>query len=304
MKISICVSTYRRPEGIRRLLAGLDSLQLPEPQAHIEVVVVDNDPEVGVREVCNRAGSAIRWPVHYAVETRRGISHARNRALEMASDASDWIAIIDDDEVPHADWLVELLRVQRETDADVVTGPVIPHFEAAADGWIEAGGFFEPQRHPNGTSIPYAFTNNVIFRSSLLRDPSLEPAFAERYALTGGEDQHFFARVRRAGYRVHWADDALVTEWVPPSRTTAKWLVRRQFRIGNALACIRTELEPGFARQVGRWARALKEVALAVASFPQARMRGTVDWVRARQRAAFNLGMIWGLLGRSYEEYR
>lgn len=304
MDISICVSTYRRPEGIRRLLTGLDSLRLPEPRAHIEIVVVDNDTEPGVREVCAEVGSAIRWPVRYAVERRRGISHARNRALELVSDASEWIAIIDDDEVPDPDWLAELLRVQRETGADVVTGPVIPHFEAAVAGWIEAGGFFEPQRHPDGASISHAFTGNVIFRASLIRDLRLTPAFDERYALTGGEDHHFFRRVRRAGYRLHWADAALVTEWVPQGRTTAKWLVRRQFRIGNASAFIQAELEPGLGRRIRRWARAGKDVAFAVASMPLARMRGKIAWVRARQRAAFSLGMIWGLLGRSYEEYR
>jgi len=302
MKISICISTYRRPEGIRRLLTALDSVE--DAGAEIEVVVVDNDREPGVRELCAEVGSSLRWPLRYAVENRRGISHARNRALEVASDDSDWIAIIDDDEVPHPRWLAELLRVQAATGADVVTGPVVPHFEDAAPAWVEDGGFFDRQHHPDGASIAHAFTHNVILRASLLRDSRLIPAFAERYSLTGGGDDHFFQRVRKAGYSMHWADEALVTEWIPSERTTEDWLVRRQFRIGNASAFIRAELEPGAGHRMRCWVRAGKEVVLAFFSLPLAKLRGMPAWVRARQRAAFSLGMIWGLLGRSYEEYR
>jgi len=304
MKISICVSPYRRPEGIRRLLLALDGLVLPERDARIEVIVVDNEPAPGVRAVCEETSKRIRWPVTYAAEPRRGLSFARNTALALAGDDATCIAILDDDEVPRRDWLAELLRVQKATAADVVTGPAVPHFERGPTEWIETGGFFAPQRHPDGSPMPYAYTNNVIFRASLLRDPRLVPAFAEEYGLTGGEDQHFFARVKRAGYRLHWADAAEVTEWVPPDRANAGWLGRRQFRIGNALARIQAELEPGVARAFRRASRAGKEVLAAAVSLPAARSRGRVAWVRTCQRAAFSLGVIWGLVGGSYEGYR
>jgi len=302
MKVSICISTYRRPEGIRRLLTALESLELPG--AEIEVVVVDNADEPGVSDICTAARSTLKWPLHFGVESRRGISHARNRALDLASDTSDWIAIIDDDEVPGPRWLAELLRVQEETGADVVTGPVSPHFEEGPADWVEAGGFFDRRHHLDGAPILKAYTHNVIFRASLLRDARLMPAFAERYSLTGGGDDHFFRRVRMAGYSIHWADSAVVTEWIPANRTTASWLVRRQFRIGNASAAIEAELEPGVGRRLRSGARACKEIVFALASMPLAGIRGTAAWVLARQRAAFSLGMIWGLLGRSYEEYR
>jgi hypothetical protein len=95
-----------------------------------------------------------------------------------------------------------------------------------------------------------------------------------------------------------------VTEWVPASRATERWLVQRQFRIGNALAMIRAELEPGIRAQFLRFVHAVKEVVVAVVLLPMAVARGKAALVRTRQRVAFGLGTLWGMSGRSYEEYR
>lgn len=71
--------------------------------------VVDNDAE-------GRAGVAVGealaagypWPLHHVVAPERGISHARNRALEAALPGCDYLAFIDDDETAPRDWLREL----------------------------------------------------------------------------------------------------------------------------------------------------------------------------------------------------
>jgi glycosyltransferase involved in cell wall biosynthesis len=304
MKISICVVTYRRPEGLRRLLDGLNALELPEPAPEIEVIVVDNDSARGAEAVCSSARDGFRWELNYDVEARRGIAPARNKASALVSSDADWIASIDDDEVPEPSWLMELLRVQRETDADVVAGPSLPFFAEPVSPWIEAGGFFEPQRHPDGSAIAYAFTGNVLFRASILADARFSPPFAERFALSGGEDRHFFQRVGRAGYRLRWSDGALVHEWVHASRANAKWLVHRMFRVGNALAFIESELEPGWRRRSRLLARACAEVLTGLVTLPRARFQGTAASVRARQRIASSLGMLWGLLGGTSEGYR
>lgn len=302
MKTTICIVTFRRPEGLLRLLNGLNSLHFDSSDPDLDVIVVDNDPERGAEEPCSRAGPGFRWPLRYSTEPRRGIAHARNRALALVDPRSEWVAFIDDDEVPDPRWLSELLRVQRETDADVVAGPVVPFFTEPVAAWVEAGDFFQPSRFADGSPIPHAFTGNVLLRASLLRDPRLRPAFAEHFALSGGEDRHFFQRVRLAGYRLCWADRAVATEWVPAVRANARWLIRRQLRVGNALAFIESELEP--ERRLRRWARTCRDIVRTTLSLPGARLRGQVSWVRARQRLAQGLGMLWGLFGGRIEEYR
>ena len=304
MKISICALTYRRPEGLLRLLEGLNALDLTAPEPAIEVIVVDNDPGGSAGEVCSRMRAGFRWNLRHEVETRRGIVHARNKAVDLVSTESDWIAFIDDDEVPENVWIAELVKVQRDTCADVVAGRVDPYFPEPVDEWIVQGGFFQKRRFPNGGAIPHAFTNNVLFRATILADERFQPPFAERYALTGGEDRHFFQRVRMAGYRLRWADEAVVTEWIPASRANARWLVRRQFRVGNSLAFIESEFDPGLRQWLRRCVRACYTVASGIATLPRAWIRGRVSYVRACQRIASGLGRLWGMLGRTYEEYR
>jgi len=304
MKISICALTLRRPEGLDRLLAALNHLELAEPEPTVEIIVVDNDPDRSAEAICERARRGLRWDLRYDVEARRGIVHGRNRALALVSEESDWVAFIDDDEAPEPGWLAELLKIQRQTGADVVAGPVLPHFAAPVAPWIEAGGFFQPRRYPDASPIPYAFTNNVLFRASIAADRRLQPAFAERYALSGGEDRHFFERVRRAGYSLHWADSAVVKEWVPARRATARWLVRRQFRVGNALASIEGELDRGWLRSLRRFARACYRLIHGFAVLPRASLRGKVEYVRACQDIASDLGRLWGMFGGRYQEYR
>jgi len=304
MKIAICAVTYRRPEGLGRLLEGLNALALPDPAPEIEVVVVDNDADRGAEPVCASVRGRFRWKLRYDVEPRRGIAPARNKALAILSGDTDWVAFIDDDEVPEPCWLGELLRVQRETGADVVAGPSLPVFAQPVAPWIEAGGFFAPWRHPDKSEIPYAFTNNVLFRASILADARFRPPFAERFALSGGEDRHFFERVGRAGYRLCWADGARVNEWVHASRANPRWLVHRMFRVGNALAFIEAELDPGWRRRARLLLRACAEVLLGIVILPWAWLRGTAASVRARQRIASSLGMLWGLVGGTSEGYR
>jgi hypothetical protein len=195
-------------------------------------------------------------------------------------------------------WLAELIVVQRDTGADVVAGPVMPRFVAEPEPWIMRGRFFDRPRYATGTELPYAGTGNVLMTRSML-DAQLE-WFRHEFALTGGEDTEFFGRVKAAGARIVWADEALAYEWVPPSRMNARWLMQRAYRKGNTTA--RCEV----GRGAGRMAMVIGGVArllVAFALLPFAATRGRAGVVRMLQRLQRGAGMLAGSLGHVFAEY-
>jgi succinoglycan biosynthesis protein ExoM len=100
------------------LLAASVKLK-PPPGQRLALLIVDNDPEGTANAAVENARLSSPMPVHYCIETQRGILNARNRVLEEAIllDAS-YLAFIDDDEIMTPDWLAELYSVLLESRAD------------------------------------------------------------------------------------------------------------------------------------------------------------------------------------------
>src|SRR3712207_4691208 len=67
--VAVCVITYRRPEGLRRLLGALDDLIFKKSEVpDIKIVVVDNDPAGSALAVCEDMAPALKWPIEYRTE--------------------------------------------------------------------------------------------------------------------------------------------------------------------------------------------------------------------------------------------
>ena len=303
MRIAICIITCRRPVWLAGLLESLGQLVLVEGSAMVAIFVVDNDRCGSARETVAAAQSALRWPVSYEIEPRQGISFARNRAVGLALTwDAEYLACLDDDEIPSPHWLAELAAACQRYRADVVTGPVLPSYETGVAEWAIRGGFFERPRHPSGTSLDGARTGNCLIACSLVRG---SPApFDPTFALSGGEDAHFFKRVYQEGARIVWADEAIVYERVPPSRATARWLLQRAYRGGTTFAhCERLlRTSPGWplARVCTSAGRGLQGLLLLLPSL----FLGRARIVRALQMACVGAGILAGTLGLSYREYK
>jgi glycosyltransferase involved in cell wall biosynthesis len=282
-----------------RLLGGIAALEFEEIEPVLRVVVVDNapGPKSETLEIANRWRGSLSDLV-VEEETQQGISFARNSGLDAAGEV-DFVVFIDDDEVPSRAWLDQLLRVQRELDADVVRGPVIPRFENRPDDWIVAGGFFEGRRYATGEELHVAYTHNTLLRWP----PYRELRFSPRYARSGGEDSHFFGRVHQAGAKMVWADEAEVYEYHPPERQTLSWLLKRQYRIGLTRAIIDAEL--GLNANPRR--RSAWEAANRLWRGGWRALRGAHqkdERVHGLLQVAAGVGRIAGIAGLSIEVYQ
>ena len=108
--ISVCICTYKRPVLLKRLLDRLEQ-QRTDNQFVYSIIVADNDDHLSARSVVAEFAAKSQINVTYCSEPRQNIALARNKALEHSK--GNFIAFIDDDEFPEADWLLMMLRTCR-----------------------------------------------------------------------------------------------------------------------------------------------------------------------------------------------
>jgi len=301
-RVAVCVLSYRRQAGLARLLGALGELRFPRGAPDLRVIVVDNDADGFARGLVADLATRTAFPLSYCVEKRRGIPQARNAALAAAMGWAEYIAFLDDDEVPDPDWLCALLRTQQQFDADAVTGPCLSRFSTEPPPWVADSGLFDRPRWPTGTARDVAFTGNVLIRTTALA--SMGELFDERMALTGGEDSEFFQRFARAGHRIAWCDEALVHDGVPPACATLRWILARAYRAGAIESYILRKHRPGPGSSLRILAHGIycfaKATLLLLISPPRGRAAAAV----ALRLAAYGAGRLGGLVGLQYAEYR
>ncbi|MGP5056277.1 glycosyltransferase family A protein [Brachybacterium paraconglomeratum] len=308
--VVVGLATYRRPA----LLAGLLPRLLEQIEAAAEdlaedarlgIVVVDNDPDGSAKAVVDGVGDQ---RIRYVIEPSPGISSARNRVLDEAADA-DVLVFLDDDETPHAQWLVHLLKTHREHDADAVCGPVHAVFDGGEDPWIAAGGYYLGQRREGmrtGEVLGRAATNNLLLDLAEVRRIGLR--FDARFGASGGEDSLFTGQLTASGGRLVLCAEAVVDDLVPRERNRRGVNLARvraqagtHVRVEQELARTRGER----LRGTGRWAvigsgQVLKGGALVLGG------RVTGDLRRRAQgelRVARGLGALGGCLGAVASPY-
>ena len=303
IKVSICVATYKRPAGLRRLLQGLNQLNFRKVKTpDIEVVIIDNDTFGIAEQVSREIAPDFQWPLKTNVESQKGITYARNKSLVCAATNSDFIALIDDDEVPEPLWLDELLFAQQKYTADIVMGPVLPYFpEQDVPSWIIKGKFFDLPRYRTGDIRHVAFAGNVLVKTNILRQ--LDPVFDNRFALTGGEDSHLFMRLHQAGYKIVWSDEAVVSEWVPESRTKLQYILLRGYNSWLHHSLIEKELYPSLSQRIIRLMKGFALVFRGIVKFIPSLLIGKHFLVNSLLDIFRGLGTLSGLIGVNYKAY-
>jgi glycosyltransferase involved in cell wall biosynthesis len=250
--VCLCIPTFRRPDGLRKLLSHVAELNFA---GKLDVIVVDNDAEMrdGV-VIVEQFATRFPFPLTCIIEPNRGQTYAYNRAFSEACRATpspDYVAVLDDDEFPDPSWLAEMIRVALDYRADIVGGPVFPVFDQP-NHWLAQSGFYAPVRHDTGP-VPMVYgAGSMLIRRDILAQYLDEP-FSHAFAFTGGSDYDFFWRCRVDGRSFAWADNATVFETTPPARTTIGYLLRRKFRNGSEATRLERKFLGSLAGTVRGW---------------------------------------------------
>lgn len=302
VKISICIATYKRPHLLQELLSSLDSLTFSKISTPvIEVIVVDNDSTGSARPIIEDIKSSFQWPLKYFVEGNQGVTYARNRCVNEASNDSDFIAMLDDDETATSQWLEELLISQQKFNADIVTGPSLAVYkeDQQVPDWIKSGRFYSFPRYETGKRMDTAFTNNVMFSTKILENTNKdEPLFDNRFAQNGAEDAYLFSCLNKQGYKIIWADNAVLHEPVAEERLSLNWILNRGFWSWSVHSFIEAELYPSFKTQSIRVIKGLGLILIGAVTIGPSLFLGRARVARALLRIFRGMGTLSGLLGR------
>ncbi len=268
LSVSVVIATFRRPGPL--LLAARSVLaQEGIVPGDIELIIVDNDPAGSAAPVFDELVRQASIKTHLVHVREPGVARARNAGVAAAR--GEFIVFLDDDEEAPPTWLAALLRIQAETSADVVFGPVRA---SLPDGVHEHREYLERFFSRSGPDVSgpldlYYGCGNSLLRRSALPDP-LAP-FSTSRDHTGGEDDLLFGAMQQGSARFAWAHEAWVLEHVPVDRARLGYALRRAFAYGQGPA--------EAAHAEGRWGAILRWMAIGAIQAAAYGVQAALQWL-------------------------
>lgn len=277
MKPVVCVCTYKRPMPLRATLQAIAGADL---HPNTELVVVDNEPSAGTREILRQVAP---W-AHLVDEPQRGITFARNTAIRKAlALGADVISFIDDDDIPDPAWLRELLIAYDPPPApkpDVVYG-----CELTEDGEVHA----------------IRGSGNILLSREILERIG-DPWFDNRFALIGGSDRDLFNRIGKIGGHFGRSDRSTIIRGFDPNRKTLRGRFMRDFKMGaNRVIMNCPEMgDPPVGKRLRKFAFSIVAQMPKIITKPHKR-----KWRRKLLTStAMLMGGIYASLGGRYQYYK
>ncbi len=247
INLAICVCTYKRNEGLKKLL---DSIHLQEIDEGINltIVVVDNANPPTTGQLIKDYSEKIPHTVKWGFEQQQGISYARNKTVQLAGNV-DLCFFVDDDQVLDKNCLNELLATKNKYQANLVYGSNPPIFENEnVPAYIKS--YFKPTPDKSGDILEFAPTNCLLIEKHWL--DSIDIPFDPRFAHTGGEDTYLTRQLVRMGAKLIKSQEAKAYELVPFSRCKITWILNRVFRESAIFSYQNVLLKTGILQNLQR----------------------------------------------------
>jgi len=232
--ISVNLCTYNRAEMLQNVLTSLIN-QETRGEFTFEVVVIDDGSTDSTQEILKKVSMNSGLIIRYFREERVGVAAARNRGVVESK--GEWIAFIDDDETAEPNWLLELVTTARTSGADCIGGTLklmlgedARNIAATARKHLGENprfGWFQKRFTYTGPGTGNSLVRRILFETVGLFDANLRVV---------GEDQDFFRRARKAGYKTVFTSKALVHHFMPVNRLQPSYLLALARQNGKSLA--------------------------------------------------------------------
>ncbi len=236
-RISAIICTYNRAAFVAKALKSLGRQTLA--QEDFEVIVVDGPSSDSTRRVVDEM-----LPEHpnvrYEIESRIGLSVARNRGAEVAS--SPYLAYLDDDAQAEPRWLESVLTAFETCTPmpDCVGGPVLLDWGGDPPAWPprrywrlfspldfgDTGHFLRDDEYLVGA-------NFAMRKAALAEVGGFDPRLGSRgRKIIGGDESGVLRELRNLGRPIYYEPKARVQHFVQPERLDMRWLRKRVFGEG------------------------------------------------------------------------
>ena len=252
--ISVIICTYNRERYIAQALERVSKTEC----ADYEILVVNNnstDSSEAKIQAFMEANPAV--PVRYFVETKQGLSNARNRG--MAEARGDVFVFLDDDSLVQGDYLRTLDEyLTMNPQADAFGGRIEPLFDECprpkwlcswSMGWVSALDMGEAVREFEGKAFPIG-ANMGIRRAMAEKVGPFNPELGRKGGnMDAGEEKDMFRRIRAAGGTIWYFPGLRVQHVIPAKRTTLEYV--RRFADGVGISeRRRTKADGTYLRRV------------------------------------------------------
>ncbi len=200
---SVVIATFGRAEKLRRCLAGLARMRIP--QASFEVIVVDDGSPVPVREALG-AMELCGMNVRHIRQQNLGPGMARNAGVAEAK--GRWIAFIDDDCIPHRDWLNAMKRALESHPEKLVGGRIVNGYPDSlfdTASWVLLEFLYDYL-----TRIPAAPRFFASMNIAMSRDQFLRVGGFGKASSFLAEDRDLCDRWTQAGEEFHYEPRAAI----------------------------------------------------------------------------------------------
>ena len=256
---TVAIPTYngesRLPKILERLRSqiGVDSLKW-------EVIVVDNNSQDATAKIVldYQATWSRPWALKYCLETQPGAAFARARAVREAK--SEWVGLLDDDNLPALDWVAAAYAFgQTYPRAGAYASQIHGEFEVEPPanfnriapflGITERGAkphLYEPDRLnlPPGAGL---VVRKQAWCEAVPKYPLLKGRLGK--SLVGGEDLEPLLHLHKAGWEI-WYNPAMETyHQIPGWRLEKDYLIKLSYGVGLNSCCLRTINTPFWQKQ-------------------------------------------------------
>ena len=289
-KICILVATRKRKTSLIKFLNSIVNLQIPTNISVQTVISInDNQSYSEIKKLYNE-----KLSIKLVTERKKGISNARNKYLNSINTKKfDYFAFFDDDIQIDKRWLIEMLKFFKKSEADIIGGPQFSKSKSLTSKLLE-------REEKHGSNVRWVSTNNCIVKSKVLET---KINFDQKMNHIGGEDQLFFLKLNRMGFKMMWNTKAVVIEEKNNRRENFLWFLKRNFRYGASSNLI---YKKAYGLMVGLSFLVVKfllDFAMLTLSLLGLITLTKKSFYKVSMYFCRILGLIFGLLGFQYKEY-